>query len=178
MFRSVRVMSARDPTRPSTSPGALRIRRDKSAARGGARASSRGKRAKKIWKMSVFTPRGAALLCAQKRSARLTRRFRDRITVMRTALLLVIVSASCLVASVAHAAAATREQWIIQTRAADAIGAVLTGASERAHDEVDRLRRELANAGEKPAAARATSTATRESEKGYRALLDQVVAEV
>jgi hypothetical protein len=34
--------------RPSTSPGALRIRRDKRAARGGRAAISHGKRAKKI----------------------------------------------------------------------------------------------------------------------------------
>jgi hypothetical protein len=58
--------------RPSTSPGALRFRDDKRAARANRHAHSRGNSSKKFWKMEILFRRRAALLSSQKRSARLT----------------------------------------------------------------------------------------------------------
>ena len=108
---------------------------------------------------------------------------------MRSKSLLVLFAAvavvACAFASVRAAAAPTnpRDEWIVQTRAADAIGEVLMGAMDRAESQVDLLRRQLQGADQNPApapvpAAAATTSATRESRTAYRALVDQVVAEV
>jgi hypothetical protein len=80
------------------------------------------------------------------------------------------------------APATPREQWLIQTRAADAIGEVLMNVSARAESFVNEMRHELAKAGEESAAATPATTgkspATRESPAAYRALVDPVVAQV
>ena len=85
----------------------------------------------------------------------------------------------CFVSTAAAAAGNDqRQQWIVQARAADAIGEVLMAAGERAESQVDLMRQELGRAGEKAAAAGATAkSATRESQAAYRALFDQVMAE-
>src|SRR5687767_3430256 len=98
----------------------------------------------------------------------------------------VILTALVVPPARARAAAAAptpnpREQWLVQARAADAIGEVLMAASERAEEQVALLRRTLANAGEKQAAAPAApggAPAARDPQAAYRALFDHVAAEV
>jgi len=100
---------------------------------------------------------------------------------MRPLPLLTAAILACLFATATTAAAQNaREQWLVQTRAADAVGEVLMEANTRGEAQVDALRNELVKAGQKtlPAASGVKSPATRESQAGYRALVEHVAAEV
>jgi hypothetical protein len=108
---------------------------------------------------------------------------------MRVARQIAIATVTCLVAVPAHAAATVapvvpapngRALWLLQARAADAIGEVLMNAGERAEAEVDLMRHALADASKKlPNTTTSTKPpATRETQVAYRALFDQVLADV
>jgi hypothetical protein len=97
---------------------------------------------------------------------------------MRPTHLLTASILACLLATPAFAAPNPREQWLVQTRAADAIGEVLMETTSRGEAQVDALREELAKAGEKLSAAPAKLSAARESQAAYRTLVDHVLGEI
>ncbi|MEA2709320.1 MAG: hypothetical protein QOF78_1921, partial [Phycisphaerales bacterium] len=104
---------------------------------------------------------------------------------MRTTHLLIAMMLAIALAAPAHGVASdAREQWMIQTRAADAIGEVLMDASDRAERQVDLLRRELTKAEPKSAAAAAggaksiRAPGSGGAQTAYRDLAARVVAEV